>query len=340
MPNRVKPEVDFDPRPILKKLEQGQKRLDPIEKRLDNLETRKAKGVLDWITSQKVLGIIAIAGVATGLTGVFLSPLYARHLQHSDDDAKVQVGNLVNEKLAPIDSRLRSIEGDVALMRGKLDALMPLMNDLIQHQLASAVALPRQDFVKQLTRVSLALSAAKAQSVIIPAPIVQGLQERVEATSPEQPGYWSAATTLVSYKSPPAHPNLPNCVFTPPGFSPFLLSTQGNTRTLSIAFSNCTLVLDAPEIFEFSRAGDALAKLRSTPANKSVVPFYQLQNVHIVYRGGPTIPPGLIICLECTYDIRSSGKPPSQVRALTEKLLAAGDYKKITVEALPSPAAG
>ena len=162
----------------------------------------------------------------------------------------------------------------------------------------------------------------------------------VLASDSAPPEAWRAAGQLISYRSSTSgEANSVNSCVAGTGeqvydgpVDPASSIAPGDTLRTTLRLANCTLVLDDPSLME-SDAGRAIMKafaLTGYPPDRFRLALL-LTNVRVVYSGGPIVA-DRIVCQGCTFDIKLNSAPPPQGRAVVETLLAANDFRDVTMK--------
>ena len=135
-------------------------------------------------------------------------------------------------------------------------------------------------------------------------------------TNPELPEVWKVAALVINRRS--KRDSKANTAICGGESGAKLRSRSGDQfqRVASTAYQNCTISLDddGRAIKEENRRSRA-----STPTGR----LLQLQNVHVIYRGGALLPITTLGCVECTFEVDLQDTPPPRGKSLIRGLLMA-----------------
>lgn len=133
---------------------------------------------------------------------------------------------------------------------------------------------------------------------------------------PEMPEVWTISGKAINKNlGAAAAAHSPDCG------SDAATASQTGTPKLSqngvfAKYRDCTLTLgDQPGI---ESSDHASAPVRSTTG------LLQLQNVHVIYRGGRLPPMETFACVHCTFDVELKGPPPKEGQSLVRGVLTLG----------------
>jgi hypothetical protein len=196
-----------------------QSSLTGIEANLAQLLTRVAnvEAALDqrlWVRFQRWLPAnwLTAIGVSAGVLAIpvmivlFWLP---RHEQHVQTDLTNLIDHQFDQKMR--DNKFDELRTDVATLTGQMKTFIPLLQDAVHQELTKAASLPASQFQNNLTRVNVALTAAKLTNASIPSSIINDLRSKLIQVSRSTPYYWGTATALVGYRSVQLPESLPNC---------------------------------------------------------------------------------------------------------------------------------
>jgi hypothetical protein len=181
--------------------------------------------------------------------------------------------------------------------------------------------LPEKQFSNELPRLQRAISVADSEGVGQPATLTE-VRSRLAKADESSPGFWEAATSLISYESPRVGNNpLPNCI------TPFRGTFGPDGRLALLAkpyFESCLIEIDDPHWM------DIYALLAFVDV--------EFRNCQIVYNGRPIVFPqksvGRLVFKNCQFDMVPSGSPPPSGKRMITALLSAPDLKLVD---LPNP---
>ena len=90
-------------------------------------------------------------------------------------------------------------------------------------------------------------------------------------------------------------------------------------------YRDCVMDIGDPVRF----AGTMAARILHIEPGERVAVGISLENVRVVYHGGPLLPVVFLIFSNCTFDFQMSTPPPQEGISLTQTLLAANDIKNV-----------
>jgi len=145
---------------------------------------------------------------------------------------------------------------------------------------------------------------------------------------------WQTASQLINYRSGIENPPvLPTCdprdqidksrLTTP-------MPPEQNALNVSVAFRNCILVIDDPELANYYASFTADYRQENHIDLQNIYVNYVLQNVHIVYRGG-VIEAASIVMNQCSFEFQVNSAPSSKGRIVVERLLQAENIDAVSI---------
>lgn len=90
-------------------------------------------------------------------------------------------------------------------------------------------------------------------------------------------------------------------------------------------YRDCVMDIGDPSPFE----GTTVARILHIEPGERVAVGISLENVRVVYHGGPLLPVVFFTFSNCTFDFQMSTPPPQDGISLTQTLLAANDIKNV-----------
>jgi hypothetical protein len=137
---------------------------------------------------------------------------------------------------------------------------------------------------------------------------------------PELREVWITAASVIDKRSK-QNSNVTAC-----GLEPFTTAQHASPDSFEnvsiVSFQDCVLSLDGDE-FVTTRVRRAAAK---NPKNTMM----ELDNVHVVYRGGALPPFTTLSCVGCTFDVQLQDSPPLRGRSFVRGLLMS-DFTNFSV---------
>jgi hypothetical protein len=226
----------------------------------------------------------------------------------------------INEQ---IDQKLKQPTADIQKLRVDVERM------LVKVELREQAALDPQAFNRELGNVSETLKAASEQRVAAPSGVVESIQAKLSAASPETPGYWPAVSQFITYRSGDDARTLPSCLSRLPKIE--LAEPVGADDTIIKVtiptYEDCEIDLGAalpPEL---------VTELRSNPLTNQELIF---KRARIIYRGGqiPLLTATTkLTFIDCLFAVSAPAMPPKQESALMARLLSAMDVARIVVDA-------
>ena len=132
-----------------------------------------------------------------------------RQEQHAQTDLTNLIEHQFDQKMR--DNKFDELRTDVATLTGQMKIFIPLLQEAVHQELTKAASLPASEFQNNLTRVNVALTAAKLTNASISSSTINDLRSKLIQVSRSTPYYWGTATALVGYRSVQLPGNLPNC---------------------------------------------------------------------------------------------------------------------------------
>jgi len=105
---------------------------------------------------------------------------------------------------------------------------------------------------------------------------------------------------------------------------------EQNALNVSVAFRNCILVIDDPELANYYASFTADYRQENHIDLQNIYVNYVLQNVHIVYRGG-VIEAASIVMNQCSFEFQVNSAPSSKGRIVVERLLQAENIDAVSI---------
>lgn len=250
--------------------------------------------------------------------------------------------NSIDNTLIVVDNTLGQVNtkigGRQAGLRIVTQTVAPQLYKALDDSLSFALTLPSPEAAKALATTQASLKQLR-ESQIPPdkSELDQSavLLENVTLLHPEIGEGWAASGQLISYRSSniaPQSGSLPNCFDAPYAPSP----DRAPHGDLNVQyFRGCTFIIDDQAGYEKSKAFQQfIAQLPSHPETMAVV--LNLENVHVVYRGGPLIGPLTTVFFKnCTFDFNLPTTPPDPGKHLIRALLTADLAKPTEVSFIP-----
>jgi hypothetical protein len=207
-----------------------------------------------------------------------------------------------NDTLTSIDSRLTKIEAQSAKTSEYVDNAVKAAKEEIRNK----ADLPQNSFNQKLPSVADALRSATHQGIRLDPGALKTINEKLERSPQDRPGYWPATGALVSAQSVTEKSeyslskarSLPDCPI--PSGGP-------NFVGLHREISDCAIVLDGWR-YTNSIFTDVVVKYRGG--------HLELQNTRFV---------------NCIFIIELPANPPPAAKTFARQLLAEADYKDILI---------
>lgn len=205
---------------------------------------------------------------------------------HLENDFSLRVGKQISDSLSPANQKISTIEGNVATINGRLEALGPLISGLILEKFRRNAGLSKEEFQKQLPETRRLISLARQERIEIDPTLIRRIGQKLLSVRPRAQEFWAASADFVSYRSANgasektkqlASRDLAECTDSEPSPMKILSVPDEHHFTTSVGYyENCRFTLDSPGVDE---------RINSILQNR--IPFLTFRNCLIVYRGGP-----------------------------------------------------
>jgi len=110
----------------------------------------------------------------------------------------LMMDNRISHALAPIDSHLDAMDGDIKAIRATLDAWKPFIAPEV---LKNSTSLSREEFKKALPRLNSAMQELTNVKATIPAQTASGIAEKLRSTPESSPDYWPTVLRFIQLAS-------------------------------------------------------------------------------------------------------------------------------------------
>jgi hypothetical protein len=305
-------------------------KLTLAETSLTEIRTALGLPILESLGARFRKNWLPFVAPTIALVALFLGVLYfliPRWEKRAHDDMVSVVNSQLDSKLK--EHHVDDLQVEVGKLQGQMTTMLPFLQMVVQKEMKTLASLPVHDFQDSLTRVNVALAAAKATQADIPTSTIGGLRSKLVQVSRSTPYYWGTATALVGYRSIQLPNNLPNCFDKPP-----VMTTQQDIPkqmhypfTLKVTpptYKDCRIDLSQ------SPPQEVVDYLKIAP-KFGVVEFQQSL---VIYKAG-TIPllnitPKLIFT-NCAFQISPSNVENEPGRKLVNDLLLAQNPAAITI---------
>jgi hypothetical protein len=127
--------------------------------------------------------------------------LYPRYETHEAQDFANDVNRLIDSKLADPSKKIDKVSDDVATMKGQLQILAPLIQELIARKISQSVTLPEKEFLSSLPELRDAVRTGTQLRINVDPSLVGKSATRAIEVSNKHPEVWTAATELLGYRS-------------------------------------------------------------------------------------------------------------------------------------------
>lgn len=297
-----------------------------------------------WVTRRPTLAWLIgslIAVLALVLT------FYTVIGPHLENDFSLRVGKQISDSLSLPNQKISTIEGNIATINGRLEALGPLISGLVLERFRRGAGLSNEEFQKQLPETRHLISLARQERIEVDPALVQKIGQKLLSVRPRTQEFWSASAELVSYRSANlasqttkklASAQLPNCSDSSPAVSGSVVisSPTSPPKVNPGVYKDCRVALDSPE----NEGGIAAIQMQQ--------PSLIFRNCLVVYKGGrvnPIIgwhiyersvpadksqPPSeriisisyTLVFEDCLLDFAIEGIPPADGQKVTRTVLA------------------
>jgi hypothetical protein len=265
---------------------------------------------------------ITFVGVVFGLL-YFLIP---RQEKRAHDDMVSVVNSQFDAKLK--EHHVDDLQAEVGKLQGQMTTMLPFLQMVVQKEMKTLASLPVHDFQDSLTRVNVALAAAKATQADIPPSTIGDLRSKLVQVSRSTPYYWGTATALIGYRSITLPNNLPNCF----DKTPVMTTQQDIPANIKYPFN----LKISPPTYEDCQIDLSHSPPQSVIDYLNLAPKFGLEFKRslIIYRAGKipllNITPKLIFT-NCAFNISPSNIEDEPGRKLVNDLLLAQNPSAITV---------
>jgi hypothetical protein len=224
------------------------------------------------------------------------------------------------------------LSGDIRELKTQMKDLKDLLGVMVNKQLKASVQLPESTFERMLPGVEAQIRVARLQKTAVPTETIADLQEKISGVATRNSQYWSAMGQLASYRSVAAlaFPITPtrSCLDDPK-------VTHRETGVLwthveDQMMSNCYLDLGSINEFYSSPFGAGFKGMVDKYGPPGYLRLF-LENVHLVYHGGPMIPAFQIFCKDCTYDFDAERSISIDGKTLISAVSSAASVGQVTV---------
>jgi len=265
------------------------------------------------------------------------------------EHASIDFGEAVNTRIdaglrQPIED-IKATRTDVAEIKGKLETLSPLINDLLLERFKKSADLPQGEFQRNLPEIQNLLALARQRGVAVNPVLVRRMSEKLLNIKPRMPDFWPATAQLVNYRSsngaPPkvlelASVKLPDCTDSEP--QPMRITEVLGPHEANVSnalYETCRITLDSATDNErinslllgrFPRIAfkNCLVIYRGGQINFKLEWKGEVINMHV--EGGPLLSvamSGNTLQFEnCLFEFTLEGVPPPVGQKVTEVLLA------------------
>lgn len=192
-------------------------KLASVEKSVSEIRTALGLPILQSLGDRFRKNLLPLASPLISATALILGYFYfvvPRQERRAHDDMVAVVNSQFEAKLK--EHHVDDLQSDVSTLKGQMATLLPFLQMVVQKEMKTLASLPVHDFQDSLTRVNVALAAAKATQTEIPTSTIGDLRSKLVQVSRSTPYYWGTATALIGYKSKLLPNNLPNCFDKPP----------------------------------------------------------------------------------------------------------------------------
>lgn len=295
--------------PVAQKLEDIEKNLSDLDGRIKRIEQ---SGILRWM---KDYGMLVVPITLTILGSVFAATVWV--VTHAVDDR-------VESKLT--EHHFDQVAADVNGIKGQLGEISAFLKILTENELHRQASLPKQDFEQQVPTLAAAVTTARAVQAYAAPSVIRDINRRLVDTPSDSPGYWNAASQLISYRSDLQvkfkPESLPDCL----GGERVPNSKGGGNYNgywqTTIVLSHCRLNIGIEDLPAFrALAAHVISGIPFEAIHYSL----DLTDVRVVYRGGEILPVDMIVMHNCRFEIETRDEAPAQGKTLTKDLLAADE---------------
>lgn len=271
-----------------------------------------------------------------GVVSALVTFAYTRIAAHRNRDFEYHVNDLIDKKLLEPSKKLDSVANDMATVKGQLQVLQPLIQELILRKISDSLKLSSKDYLAALPQLKELLATATQLRVSIdPAVVEKGAKKAIDV-SRENPTAWPVASDFLAFRSvltasaaPPTPPNLkPPQLITNWRIAP---EVEGNGAIVTIGFVNQVVSpISATRFEKFGEnldqgqpGGPPLAFINGNGAARLLVDDFWIKNVVIqnsviVYKGG-RIKLENVYFVNCRFELT----PIEEGRKLADALVSA-----------------
>ncbi len=230
---------------------------------------------------------------------------YPKYAAHRDEEFNHSVNDLIDARLKTHLDKVDKMSDDVAAIKGQLQILEPVMEQLIARKISQSITLPEKDFLASLPLLRRSIRTGTEAKIQIDPSIVASAAKRAIEVSDTHPDVWPVATELLGYRSFLAAPEAPKVSSegkAPPSTG-WNMGPMAVTNGVPVKLSlSPPPAVPAESAFRYEQlgsnqnanvtAGPATAFMDGGGSAAIAIDNYWIKNVvfrnaTIVYRGGP-----------------------------------------------------
>jgi hypothetical protein len=303
--------------------------VEKLTQRVEKLESSlpgERVETLSWFRSLDLSSKIAVIGFPVGILALLVTFFAWKQPQwkaEAEDSLNHKIDDRIEAKLQQ--HHFDDLASKVSKMEGQLNEISGYLKLLTARDLAQTASLSREDFRKQLPQIKNTLQAATVAEAKVPERMTQTIQSKLLSVPDREPVFWETASALVDYTSALRVSFAPrgtvDCYSTFGMYEPHPPSFNSRRNVMKV--DSCTLFIDDVKKFNDSEFGKHFHA--EVAAGVTDILILDLTNVHIVYRGGETIPYSALHCENCTYSFEAPIVPPSRGQILIHGALIASN---------------
>jgi hypothetical protein len=288
---------------------------------LEKSPARARKGKWDTpVIVATVISSLAILIAAIGLPVTILS-FVEPHLQRDlSNDVKLEVASELKE----LQPQINEMSGNIKEIKGKLEVLDPLIQELITKHFTDAANLTPKELLARLPELKQIVSTAQQGGIKVQPSVIKQVGTKLVDVGAKNTSSWTVAMDFLAYRS------LINVEFAPPPFWSVLVPVKDYTvysapPTAGPMYNEGRVPIEKAAVYsplEMKTNVDKTEGDRRLVITGGVIPLdgYQMKHItfkdaKITYRGGKTIMEDVLF-INCTFDIVQQAPGQSFARSL------------------------
>lgn len=286
-----------------------------VHTRIDKVSDELRSSIAEVGNKKNRSTSISFLTLAVTVVGLPLGFLYFVE-PHVRSDMKSDITIETQSQLKDPLKQLSDMSGDLREIKGKLEVLDPLIQEMMLKRLSEVKKFTSTDVDSHLAELKGLVQAAKATHTSLDVRDVQTVGEKVVNASKNSPDAWGVALDYLSYRTfINSRPSLPGEPVLQPQSGHSLFQAPKNVLNQGTAKLSFVGVTDSPNNAQFR----AINEPDLNASKKTNVAFLILddgdllldgvymknvivENSHVIYRGGPVVLQNVTF-VNCTFDV-------------------------------------